>query len=92
MGCSPRPAYQLSAAQNQTRGYQEYSFERLDVLASSDVILTTPVSLPFLRKQAAFNRLPAARAGHVYSTDLFFPASFGVASGLLDDLASSAPN
>ena len=77
----------LNAARALTGGYREYSFERFDLLADTDVVLTTSASLPFLKKQPAFTRLPAVKAGHVYPTDLFFQASYGIALALLDDLA-----
>ena len=79
---------QLNAARAQSAGYKEYSFERFDVLAKTDVILTTADSMSFLRKQPSFMNLPAAKAGRVYSTNLFFPASYGIAAGLLRDLAA----
>jgi iron complex transport system substrate-binding protein len=75
---------QLGAGATQTDGYVQYSLERLDLLAKSDVIFTTTVSLPFLKAQSVFNNLPAAQAGRVFTTDLFFPASYGIALALLD--------
>jgi len=76
----------LNAGRTQTTGYQEYSFERFDLLAGTDVIVTTNASLPYLNKQASFTALPAVKAGQVYATDLFFPASYGIALALLGDL------
>ena len=52
------------------------------------MIVTTTASLPYLDKLEAFTSLPAAKGGHVYATDLFFPASYGIALALLDDLAT----
>jgi iron complex transport system substrate-binding protein len=76
----------LAAAASQSDGYREYSFERLGMLAETDVIVTTTVSMRYFEKQDAFAQLPAVQAGHVYPTDLFFPASYGIALALLDDL------
>ncbi|MGC4112269.1 MAG: ABC transporter substrate-binding protein [Nocardioides sp.] len=76
----------LGVGATQKTGYKQYSLEQLGMLAHTDVIVTTPVSLPFLHKQALFEGLPAVRAGHVYTTDLFFPASYGIALALLDGL------
>lgn len=78
----------LAAGASQTDGYKQYSLEQLNILADTDVIVTTAVSLPFLRKQKLFTNLPAVKAGRVYTTDLFFPASYGIALALLQDLAT----
>jgi len=78
----------LNAGKTQTSGYQQYSLERFDLLKSTDVIVTTTASLPYLDKLEAFTSLPAAKGGHVYATDLFFPASYGIALAFLDDLAT----
>lgn len=78
----------LGAGGRQSDGYKQYSLEQLGLLGKTDVIVTTPDSLPFLKKQRIFAGLPAVKAGRVYTTTLFFPASYGIAQALLADLAT----
>jgi iron complex transport system substrate-binding protein len=78
----------LGAGKSQTSGYVQYSLEQFDLLANTDVIVTTTASMPYLQAQPGFTGLAAAKAGRVYATDLFFPASYGIAQALLEDLAA----
>lgn len=78
----------LGAGASQSDGYQQYSLERLGMLSATGAIITTPASLPFLRGQPLFTALPAVKAGRVYTTSLFFPASYGIATALLDEFAT----
>jgi len=76
----------LTAGATQTTGFKEYSFERFSLLRDTDVIVTSTPSLPMAKKQPTFTVLPAVRSGRIFTTGLFFPASYGVALGLLDQL------
>ncbi|GAB3918662.1 iron siderophore-binding protein [Microlunatus endophyticus] len=78
----------LGAGGTQTSGYVQYSLEQLAKLAKTDIIITNTASVPLLKKQSLFTSLPAVKAGRVYTTDLFFPASYGIASALLDVVSS----
>ncbi|MBN9620478.1 MAG: hypothetical protein J0H43_12225, partial [Actinobacteria bacterium] len=82
--------HQLGARLGETATAAEYwgpelSYERIDdQLGRASVILCVEVGSAPLLGQQLWKRLPAARAGHVYTSDLIFPASYSGAIALLD--------
>ncbi|WP_328914904.1 MULTISPECIES: ABC transporter substrate-binding protein [unclassified Streptomyces] len=68
----------------------DLSYETIDQqLGAADVILSVAVGSEPLLAQPLWKKLPAARAGHVYTTDLLFPSSYSGALGLLDFIADA---
>jgi iron complex transport system substrate-binding protein len=77
----------LAAGATQKDGFVEHSLEDMpDLLGGTDVLLTTGVSLSKLRTEQVFKQLPAVRHSDLFTSDLFFPASYGIAIALLADV------
>lgn len=82
----------VSAATSEN-GFQELSYEQLGELADADAILTSagpdgqvdPISADMVA-QPLFQTLPAAMAGHIVPVHQLWPASYGQAVALLDEL------
>ncbi|MEV7425523.1 hypothetical protein [Streptomyces sp. NPDC091212] len=57
-----------------------------DVLDGADVLVASTQTMPSLRAQRVFGRLPAVKPDRIFSSALFFPAGYGIALALLDDV------
>lgn len=84
----------FGGAATQTDGYVEESFERFDLLAQTRVLLVplwdgVSGAAP-LDNVAPFQALPAVRNGHVFTSEFFFPASYGLSEALLADIEAVA--
>ncbi|MGC4191588.1 MAG: ABC transporter substrate-binding protein [Thermomicrobiales bacterium] len=75
----------FAAAANQTDGFAEYSYEQFDLLKDFDALLISAPSTEIL-DVPTFKALPAVQAGHVFTSDYFFPSSYGLSTALLDDI------
>jgi len=80
---------QLKAAAGQEDGFMEYSIERFDVLKDTDVLLAPTENKEPLLEQATFSILPAVHANHLFTTDYFFPSSYGISTALLHDVEAA---
>jgi iron complex transport system substrate-binding protein len=76
-------------------GFKAISYEKLDVLSDATAIITLATAggaidrdAKAMTRQAVFERLPAAKAGHVRAFVNFFPFSYGQALAALDELAA----
>ncbi|BBA96287.1 hypothetical protein RVR_1518 [Actinacidiphila reveromycinica] len=77
----------LAAGATQKDGFVEHSLEDMSsLLGGTDVLFTTGVSLAKLRTEQVFKKLPAVQHSDVFTSDLFFPASYGIAIALLADV------
>lgn len=76
----------LAAGADSKEAFTVYSTERFDVLQNTDLLFVASQDLEHLREQPGFAALPAVQEGRMVSSDLFFPASYGMALALLDDL------
>ncbi|HEU0165970.1 MAG TPA: ABC transporter substrate-binding protein [Thermomicrobiales bacterium] len=79
----------LNAAAKQTDGYVEESFEQLNLLAETDVLLVQQASAEMLNAQATYTALPAVKAKHAFASQYFFPSSYGISDALLDDIETA---
>jgi iron complex transport system substrate-binding protein len=79
----------LGAAAEQTEGYTENSFERFDLLAQTGALLVRSAGdegLQVLANVGTYQSLPSVRANHVFTSDYFFPSSYGLSQALLGDI------
>ena len=82
----------LGAAADQADGYVEESFERFDLLAHTGALLVRSAGddgVKVLEGIETFQSLPAARGKHVFTTDYFFPSSYGLSEALLGDIEAA---
>ncbi|GAA4170679.1 ABC transporter substrate-binding protein [Gryllotalpicola koreensis] len=81
----------FAAAAGQKDGFAQYSPEKYSDLANSDILVVSasaPAAAAVVTSNPVFAALPAAQAGHVYTTPYFFPSSYRIADALLDDFAA----
>lgn len=76
----------LGAAASQVDGYVEYSPERFDILQKTGAILIRTGDKDAVIPQATFTSLPAVMAGRLFTSDYFFPSSYGLSKALLVDV------
>ncbi|MGC4107582.1 MAG: ABC transporter substrate-binding protein [Thermomicrobiales bacterium] len=76
----------FGAAASQTDGYVEYSPERFDLLKDTGALLTYADEVEATMAQPTFASLPAVTAGHLFTSEYFFPSSYGLSSALLKDI------
>lgn len=75
----------FNAAADQTDGFLQCSYEQFDLLKDTDAILMSADSAE-LMDVATFASLPAVQAGRVFTTEFFFPSSYGLSAALLADV------
>ena len=81
----------IDAAQGQTGGWLDYSYEQINVLADADVLLTwtsdpegkPDESVEDLIAQPTWQTLKAVQNGNFHASPFFVPTGYGEATGLL---------
>ncbi|MGC4192709.1 MAG: hypothetical protein QM589_16320 [Thermomicrobiales bacterium] len=76
----------FGATATQTDGYAEYSPERFDLLKDTGAILVRTGDKAALDPQATFASLPAVTTDRLFTSNYFFPSSYGLSKALLQDV------